>query len=127
MTHDISVFTEGILCMKTTVFGVIKVDAKQLLEDGIRKELVLQVAAAMHRGLIFNPRAKVNTHTVNIFVFFVHSLMDAFSMYFQTSELEPRLKALAERMSGFRRSFEYIQDYVNIYGLKIWQEEASNK
>ena len=33
--------------------------------------------------------------------------------------------ALAERMSGFRRSFEYIQDYVNIYGLKIWQEEVS--
>jgi len=28
-------------------------------------------------------------------------------------------------MDGFRRSFEYIQDYVNIYGLKIWQEEIS--
>ena len=28
-------------------------------------------------------------------------------------------------MSGFRRSFEYIQDYVNIYGLNIWQEEVS--
>jgi len=27
-------------------------------------------------------------------------------------------------MDGFRRSFEYIQDYVNIYGLKIWQEEV---
>ena len=28
---------------------------------------------------------------------------------------------LAEQMNGFLRSFEYIQDYVNIYGLKIWQ------
>ena len=28
-------------------------------------------------------------------------------------------------MEGFRKSFEYIQDYVNIYGLKIWQEEVS--
>lgn len=28
-------------------------------------------------------------------------------------------------MDGFRRSFEYIQDYVNIYGLRIWQEEVS--
>lgn len=28
-------------------------------------------------------------------------------------------------MDGFRRSFEYIQDYVSIYGLKIWQEEMS--
>ena len=43
----------------------------------------------------------------------------------QTSELEPKLQALAERMNGFRRSFEYIQDYVNIYGLKIWQEEVN--
>ena len=28
-------------------------------------------------------------------------------------------------MDGFRRSFEYVQDYINIYGLKIWQEEVS--
>lgn len=28
-------------------------------------------------------------------------------------------------MDGFHRSFEYIQDYVNIYALKIWQEEVS--
>ena len=45
--------------MKTTLVGVIKVDPKQLLEDGIRKELVQQVASALHRILIFNPKAKV--------------------------------------------------------------------
>lgn len=28
-------------------------------------------------------------------------------------------------MDGYRRSFEYIQDYIGIYGLKIWQEELS--
>lgn len=60
LTHDISTFTEGILLMKTTLVGVIKVDPKQLLEDGIRKELVTQVAWALHQGLIFNPRAKVS-------------------------------------------------------------------
>lgn len=59
LTHDISVFTEGILLMKTTLVGVVKVDPKQLLEDGIRKELVKQVASALHHGLRFNPRAKV--------------------------------------------------------------------
>lgn len=37
----------------------------------------------------------------------------------------PRLKELGAQMDGFRRSFEYIQDYVDIYGLKIWQEELS--
>ena len=60
LTHDISTFTEGILLMKTTLVGVIKVDPKQLLEDGIRKELVTQVAWALHQGLMFNPKAKVN-------------------------------------------------------------------
>nr|XP_014350179.1 PREDICTED: WASH complex subunit strumpellin [Latimeria chalumnae] len=100
LTHAISIFTEGILMMKTTLVGIIKVDPKQLLEDGIRKELVRRVAYALHRGLIFNPKAK-------------------------TSELMPKLKDMAATMDGFHRSFEYIQDYVSIYGLKIWQEEVS--
>uniref|UniRef100_A0A673MXU4 WASH complex subunit 5 n=1 Tax=Sinocyclocheilus rhinocerous TaxID=307959 RepID=A0A673MXU4_9TELE len=60
LTHAISVFTEGILMMKTTLVGIIKVDPKQLLEDGIRKELVKRVAYALHKGLIFNPKAKVS-------------------------------------------------------------------
>uniref|UniRef100_A0A8C2X1H7 WASH complex subunit 5 n=1 Tax=Cyclopterus lumpus TaxID=8103 RepID=A0A8C2X1H7_CYCLU len=100
LTHDISIFTEGILMMKTTLVGIIKVDPKQLLEDGIRKELVKRVAYALHKGLIFNPKAK-------------------------SSELMPKLKEMAATMDGFYRSFEYIQDYVSIYGLKIWQEEVS--
>ncbi|XP_064625132.1 WASH complex subunit 5-like isoform X2 [Lineus longissimus] len=100
LTHAISVFTEGMLMMKTTLVGIIKVDPKQLLEDGIRKELVKQVALALHQGLAFNPRAK-------------------------QSELVPKLERLGATIDGFRRSFEYIQDYVNIAGLKIWQEEIS--
>lgn len=38
---------------------MLQVDPKQLLEDGIRKELVKRVAFALHKGLIFNPKAKV--------------------------------------------------------------------
>jgi len=37
----------------------------------------------------------------------------------------PKLQDMAATMDGFYRSFEYIQDYVSIYGLKIWQEEVS--
>ncbi|GIY78616.1 WASH complex subunit 5, partial [Caerostris extrusa] len=100
LTHAISVFTEGILMMKRTLVGIIQIDPKQLLEDGIRKELVRKVATALHEGLVFNPKAK-------------------------SSELFPKLEAIGQKMDGFRRSFEYIQDYVSIYGLKIWQEEMS--
>uniref|UniRef100_A0A673ITG8 WASH complex subunit 5 n=1 Tax=Sinocyclocheilus rhinocerous TaxID=307959 RepID=A0A673ITG8_9TELE len=88
---------QKLISMKTRLF---QVDPKQLLEDGIRKELVKRVAYALHKGLIFNPKAK-------------------------PSELMPKLKEMAATMDGFYRSFEYIQDYVSIYGLKIWQEEVS--
>ncbi|XP_015793922.1 WASH complex subunit 5-like [Tetranychus urticae] len=100
LTHSISVFTEGMLMMKTTLVGIIQIDPKKLLEDGIRKELVIQVAKALHQGLVFNQRVK-------------------------PSELVPKLRIICNIMDGLRRSFEYIQDYVCIYGLKIWQEEVS--
>uniref|UniRef100_A0A2K5ZUV7 WASH complex subunit 5 n=1 Tax=Mandrillus leucophaeus TaxID=9568 RepID=A0A2K5ZUV7_MANLE len=83
LTHAISIFTEGILMMKTTLVGIIKVT-------------VLLVCVYLIAFLIWNP-----------------------------SELMPKLKELGATMDGFHRSFEYIQDYVNIYGLKIWQEEVS--
>ena len=49
------------------------------------------------------------------------TLLPSLLCVLQTNELEPRLKMLADRLNGFKRSFEYIQDYVSIYGLKIWQ------
>lgn len=52
LTHSISVFTEGILMMKSTLVGVVKVDPKKLLEDGIRKELVRQVALRYSAAMI---------------------------------------------------------------------------
>lgn len=44
---------------------------------------------------------------------------------YQTPELNTKIDSVAKKMDGYRRSFEYIQDYLNIYGLKIWQEEMS--
>ena len=43
-----SVFTQGILVMERTLYGVIEVDPKQMLEDGIRRELVMQIASALN-------------------------------------------------------------------------------
>jgi len=99
LTHSISMFTEGILAMDTTLVGIIKVVPKQILEDGIRKQLVLQIAAALDR-----------------------------TIQFKTGKIEDfigRLKQLSSILDGIKRSFQYIQDYLNIYGLKIWQEEFS--
>ena len=46
--------------MKSTLVGVIKIDPKKLLEDGIRKELVTRVAAAFHSDLVFNQKGVSN-------------------------------------------------------------------
>lgn len=100
-TYSISVFTEGILMMKRTLVGVIELDPKQLLEDGIRKELVKHISEALHSGLIFNTKSKAGA-----------------------SDLDERLNALTKIIDGYKRSFEYVQDYINIYGFKIWQEEV---
>ena len=105
LTHSISVFAEGMLAMKSTLVGVIKVDPKRLLEDGIRKELVRQVSRALHDHLTFTANQR--------------------SRGGPTGELSVKLDKLGKTMEGFRRSFEYIQDYVRISGLKIWQEELS--
>ena len=63
--------------MKSTSVGVIKVDPKKLLEDGIRKEIVRQVSWALHNGLIFNPKAKVRNH-VRLCLSLILSVMNKF-------------------------------------------------
>ena len=112
LTHDVSVFTEGILAMETTIVGVIPVDPKQILEDGIRKQLVQSIAASMDRSLIFGVTDKKG----NPLKLTPSQRLERF---------EGQLRAVALQLDGLKRSFQYIQDYVNIYGLKIWQEEFS--
>nr|XP_053642494.1 LOW QUALITY PROTEIN: WASH complex subunit 5-like [Cherax quadricarinatus] len=100
LSHSVAVLAEGVAMMETTLVGVIQVDPRRLLEDGVRRELVFLVAQILHDGLTFNTKVK-------------------------GSELYKRLTLVGQKMTGFRISFEYIQDYISMYGLKIWQEELS--
>lgn len=70
--------------MKSTLVGVVCLDPKILLDDGLRKELVQHISKALHTELVFNQKSK-------------------------TSELELKLKSLGRIMDGYKRSFEYIQ------------------
>ena len=56
LTYAISLYTEGILQMKSAQIGCLVVDSKQLLEDGIRKELVKQIVAALHSQIQFTSK-----------------------------------------------------------------------
>ena len=60
LTESVSTFTEGILAMKTTFVGILRLDPKRLLEEGIRRELVRRMANAMHTMLIFSGKGKSN-------------------------------------------------------------------
>ncbi|XP_044765893.1 WASH complex subunit 5 [Coccinella septempunctata] len=99
LTHSISVFSQGMRMMKKTLVGVVFLDPKKILEDGIRNELVQRISKALHEVLIFSSKSK--------------------------TELEQKLNTLGNIMEGYKKSFEYIQDYININGLKIWQEEIT--
>ena len=100
LSHDVAVLADGISMMETTLVGVVELDPLKLLEDGVRKELVKKIAQIFHLGLVFDPKSKTN-------------------------ELNKRLEYVGQQMAGFRTSFIYIQDYINMFGLKIWQEEMS--
>lgn len=83
MTHEVSVFTEGMLVLDKTLMGVIEIEPKEILIDGIRKELGKTLAHILHEGFIFK-KGQAN------------------------EELEGKLRALREKVKGLKRSIEYI-------------------
>jgi WASH complex subunit strumpellin len=97
-TSQISLFTKGILMMEKTLMGVIEVDPKVILEDGIRKELLGLLAINFHRLVDFTAG-----HVV---------------------DFNSRLNELTKRISRIKKSFIYIQDYININGSRMWSVEV---
>lgn len=97
LTHQVSIFTEGILVMEKTLLGVIQIEPRHLLEEGLRRELVRQVSQAMHSDLTFKDMTR--------------------------HEINHNMSKLAATLDGLKRSIEYLQDYIGIAGLKIFQQE----
>lgn len=60
LTYAVSVFTKGVLSLRSVPLGVLRVDSHRLLEDGIRQELVKKVTLALDNGLVFEPKSKVS-------------------------------------------------------------------
>ncbi|KAI3382289.1 hypothetical protein SNEBB_011383 [Seison nebaliae] len=98
-TNRISLLTEGILNMKSTVVGVEQLDPKKLLEDGIRKELLLRLYEILNRLIKFPKKS----YQLNSMV----------------------LVELSTEINAVRQVFEYVQDYINISGLQLFNDEFS--
>ncbi len=114
-THEIGVFTEGVLAMEKTLLGVIQVDPRQILRDGISKHLVDQISRALHTCLAFDLSGKAAATRD----------APAGSLAAAKAAVEAPLVALRDVLEGYRKSFEYVQDYISVYGLKMWQEQFS--
>lgn len=56
-THEVSMLTEGMLVLDKTLMGVIEIDPKEILVDGIRKELGKTLASMLHEGFIFSKKS----------------------------------------------------------------------
>ena len=148
-THHVSVFTEGMLQMKSTLLGIVEVNPHAILQDGIRKELVRQISSALHQGLVFDLRTgrkrnPVQVRTVqystaqystacggcvgvwvwvcvraqrrarsHMCVCVCVFVLCGLGLLCQT--VHNALQVVHTRLSGFRKSFEYIQDYISTY------------
>ena len=95
--HGISMITKGIFMMEKTLMGVIEVDPKEILEEGIRKELLKLLAKTFQKHIDFAPGDKI--------------------------DFNKQLNKLIVEITAIKKSFIYIQDYVNMNGSKMWSEE----
>lgn len=104
LTKEISILTSGVLAMKTTLMGVITVDPKQMLEEGIRKQLVKKIIHVLYQQLV--PTSKKQEQIT-------------------PERFNQIIDSVGKAIDGIRHSFEYMGDYVNIDGLRIWHHEYS--
>lgn len=116
ITHELSVLAAGIFRMESTLIGKVEIYPKALLEKGLRKEFVRQVSSAHHTHLQFKIEEKKKMTTQE-------DSTDSLVQY--QKEFIQSLSNLSRRMEGFRRAIEYIQDFLNIAGLKVFSDETN--
>ena len=123
-THKITVFTEGMLDLDNVMMGVIEISSeskfgvqpKDILIDGLKKELCKTIAKMLHEEFIFTePVGTVKTGID-------HSKQGAMGSF---GDYEVKFARLRANFVGLKRSIEYIQDFLNVQGEKIWREELT--
>lgn len=103
-THKITMFTEGMLVLDKVLMGVTEIEPKEILIDGLRKELCKKMARMLHEEFIFT-NMEVTATGID------HSkqgAMGEFGIY------EAKFMRLKNNFVGLKRSIEYIQDFLNV-------------
>ena len=78
----------------------IQVEPKEILVEGTRNELVRTVAKVLPNLFIFNNKG-------------------------DNVELQEKLDFLKAKFKVWKKSFEYIEDFLNIPAEQIWREEVT--
>lgn len=94
--------------MENTTIGGAQVNPRDLLDEGLRKELVSHVSELLNNLLQFD--FSPNSETVA-------------SMVKHHGTTMRSLTSLAGRLEGFRAALQCVEDYVCMNGLKMWHEE----
>lgn len=104
LTQRIALLMRGIRETDVAVLGVMRLEPRGVLVDGLRRELARKIEA-LYAGLSF-PRP--------------------------ASKAPPRREAvvtplgdLAGRCRALGRAFEHVQDYVGVSALQLWHKESS--
>jgi len=100
LTQRIALLVRGIRETDITVLGVIRVEPRAVLTDGLRRELARQTEV-LFSGLSFPAGGKMPTR----------------------KEFVAPLSKLAASSNTCRRSFEYVQDYLGVSALQMWHSE----
>jgi WASH complex subunit strumpellin len=95
--------------MEETMFGDLKMNPQQLLEEGLRRELVRQISMALHTNLQFSLQTDRSRK----------SLLENQQAFVES------LQVLARRMEGFHRTIVWLQDFLRIDGLSIYVQEST--
>jgi len=108
-------FTEGMLVLDKVLMGVTEIEPKEILIDGLRKELCKKMATMLHNEFIFSGKEQTSSGIDHS----KQGAMGEFGVY------EAKFLKLKANFVGLKRSIEYIQDFLNVQGEKIWREELS--
>eukprot|EP00826_Nyctotherus_ovalis_P040423 TRINITY_DN3988_c0_g1_i6.p1 TRINITY_DN3988_c0_g1~~TRINITY_DN3988_c0_g1_i6.p1 ORF type:complete len:1019 (+),score=284.58 TRINITY_DN3988_c0_g1_i6:503-3559(+) len=98
--HKISLLAEGMLAIDKCLLGVIEIDPKEFLANGIKNEVVKAVSSTLNSSLVF--RKDVTTES-----------------------FETAVKQVASKLDNMRNSLEYMQEFIGIDALSIWLEQMS--
>lgn len=96
--------------MEKTIIGGAQVNPRDLLDEGLRKELVAHVSALMNNLIQFDFAAEAESIS---------------SMGKHNAAAMRSLSSLARRLEGFQVALECVEDYVCMDGLKMWHGELS--